>query len=343
MSIRGAFIANFIALVFGIAWIGEASAQSSILPCPPIGYAWNGCIGTYTWRSGTKYVGEWRGNKLDGKGTYTWPDGQKYVGEFRDGKQNGQGTVTLPDGRKYVGEFRNDELNGRGTFTWPSGRKYVGEFRDGKQNGQGTKTFPDGEEYVGYWRDGLRDGQGTLTLSSGAKYIGAWQAGKKHGQGKEYSNNGELVHEGYWISDEYYGPKPPDGLRVENGDRVKMVENGGIYHVPVVINDALKLDFIVDSGASDVAIPADVVGTLIRTGTVKKSDFIGTETYRLADGSAVSSRTFIIRSLKVGDRTVTDVRASIADVNGPLLLGQSFLKRFKSWSQENAAHELVLQ
>ena len=135
----------------------------------------------------------------------------------------------------------------------------------------------------------------------------------------------------------------PDGLRVENGGRVKMIEIGGIYRVPVVINGALKLDFIVDSGASDVSIPADVVLTLMRTGTITKSDFIGTEKYRLADGSAVSSGTFIIRSLKVGDRTVTNVRASIADVKGPLLLGQSFFKRFKSWSQDNAAHELVLQ
>jgi hypothetical protein len=109
-----------------------------------------------------------------------------------------------------------------------------------------------------------------------AKYIGAWQAGKVHGQGKQYSSNGELVHEGYWISDEYYGPKAPDS------GRVKMVESGGIYYVPVVINDALKLDFIVDSGASDVSIPADVVLTLMRTGTINGSDFIGTETYRLA-------------------------------------------------------------
>ena len=132
-------------------------------------------------------------------------------------------------------------------------------------------------------------------------------------------------------------------LRVENGGRVKMVESGGIYQVPVVINDALKLDFIVDSGASDVSIPADVVLTLMRTGTIKRSDFIGTSKYRLADGSTVKSRTFIISSLKVGDRTVTDVRASIADVNGPLLLGQSFLKRFRSWSQDNAAHELILR
>jgi clan AA aspartic protease (TIGR02281 family) len=138
-------------------------------------------------------------------------------------------------------------------------------------------------------------------------------------------------------------PKAVVPVGVENRDRVKMVESGGIYHVPVVINGALKLDFIVDSGASYVSIPADVVRTLIRTGTIKKSDFTGTETYSLADGSAVESGTFIIRSLRVGDRTVTDVRASIADVDGPLLLGQSFLKKFKAWSQDNAAHELILE
>src|SRR5260221_11735746 len=121
-----------------------------------------------------------------------------------------------------------------------------------------------------------------------------------------------------------------------------MVERGGVYRVPVVINDALKLNFIVDSGASDVSIPADVVRTLIRTGTIKKSDFIGTEMYSLADGSSVSSRTFMIRSLKVGDQIITDVRASIADVDAPLLLGQWFLRRFTSRSQPKAATELLL-
>jgi clan AA aspartic protease (TIGR02281 family) len=351
---------NAIALlVFGIAWIGVASAQSFSRPCPPIGYYWSRCIGTYTWASGDKYVGEWTDDKVNGKGTYTYANGRSYVGEFRDGEPNGQGTFTWPDGSKYVGEWRAGTKHGKGTYTYPDGDSYVGEFRDGKRNGQGTETWR-GETYIGEWKDDYRNGQGTMTFSNGTKYVGeylhgvadgqgtetrpngdkyvgGWQAGTKHGKGKQYSSNGELVREGYWVWDEYYGPKAPDG------GRVKMVEGGGIYHVPVVINNALKLDFIVDSGASDVCIPADVVRTLMRTGTIKKSDFIGTEKYSLADGSTVESRTFIIRSLKVGDRTVTDVRASIADVNGPLLLGQSFLKRFKSWSQDNAAHELILQ
>ena len=44
---------------------------------------------------------------------------------------------------------------------------------------------------------------------------------------------------------------------------------GGVYVVPVLINNAITLDFIVDSGAADVSIPADVVMTLMRTGTIK--------------------------------------------------------------------------
>lgn len=125
--------------------------------------------------------------------------------------------------------------------------------------------------------------------------------------------------------------------------RVRMVSGNGTFHVPVLINDTLKLNFVVDSGASDVSIPANVARTLMSTGTINESDFTGSANHRLADGSIVSSRTFIIRSLTVGDRTVTNVRASIARANAHLLLGQSFLNRFRSWSQDNVSHELVLQ
>jgi clan AA aspartic protease (TIGR02281 family) len=122
-----------------------------------------------------------------------------------------------------------------------------------------------------------------------------------------------------------------------------MLSNGGTFAVPVVINGAIALDFIVDSGAADVSIPADVVMTLMRTGTIKESDFLGQKTYMLADGSKVPSQTFRIRSLKVGDRVLANVDASAAPVEGSLLLGQSFLNRFKSWSVDNSKHSLVLE
>jgi predicted aspartyl protease len=122
-----------------------------------------------------------------------------------------------------------------------------------------------------------------------------------------------------------------------------MEEIGGLYVVSVRFNDAITLDAIVDSGASDVSIPADIVLTLIRTKTVTEEDFLGKQTYVLADGSKVPSQQFRIRSLKVGNKTIENVVASIASVKGEILLGQSFLSKFKSWSVDNEQHTLVLR
>jgi TPR repeat protein len=91
-----------------------------------------------------------------------------------------------------------------------------------------------------------------------------------------------------------------------------MKSEAGTYVVPVLINNAITLDFLVDSGASDVSIPADVVTTLMRTGTLKQSDFLDQKTYRLADGSTVPSQTFRIRSLKVGNKVIENVNGSVA-------------------------------
>ena len=82
--------------------------------------------------------------------------------------------------------------------------------------------------------------------------------------------------------------------------------------VSVIINKSIILDFIVDSGASDVSIPVDVVATLVRTGTLQNSDFMGTQSYKLADGSTVPSATFRIRSLSVAKITIENVEASVA-------------------------------
>jgi hypothetical protein len=82
---------------------------------------------------------------------------------------------------------------------------------------------------------------------------------------------------------------------------VAMENVGGVYQVPIRINDTITLDAIVDSGATDVGIPADVVLTLMRSKTISSEDFTGSQTYMLADGSKVPSQQFKIKSLKVGE------------------------------------------
>ena len=51
-----------------------------------------------------------------------------YDGEFRDNKMNGRGSLTWCDGQRYKGDFRDDCLHGHGFFESPEGWTYTGEF-----------------------------------------------------------------------------------------------------------------------------------------------------------------------------------------------------------------------
>jgi aspartyl protease family protein len=135
-------------------------------------------------------------------------------------------------------------------------------------------------------------------------------------------------------------PQPPAAPGVTE---VALSRGGGTVRVPVIINDTLRLGCVIDSGASDVVLPADVVMTLLRTGTLRDSDFLGKQISVLADGSKLPSPTFRIRSLRVGDKVLNNVIGSASPAAGEPLLGQSFLSRFKSWSIDNARDVLVLE
>jgi clan AA aspartic protease (TIGR02281 family) len=124
---------------------------------------------------------------------------------------------------------------------------------------------------------------------------------------------------------------------------VPLKRAGGTFLVPVQINGAVMLDFTVDSGAADVIVPADVFSTLARTGTIRESDIVGETTYVLADGSKSQSVMFTIRSLKVGNTIVENVRGGVTPSRGSLLLGQSFLERFKTWAFDNSKQVLLLE
>jgi clan AA aspartic protease (TIGR02281 family) len=121
-----------------------------------------------------------------------------------------------------------------------------------------------------------------------------------------------------------------------------MEEAEGTYVVPVGINGAITLNFVVDTGASDVLLPVDVVLTLARAGTIAEGDYIRDEAYHHADGSTIKSFRFLLRQLQVGDQVLRNVPASIGDVHTVPLLGQSFLSQFTSWTMDNDRHALVL-
>jgi hypothetical protein len=166
--------------------VGGAYAQSKLPACQGRDISrWSNCVGSNTFASGNKYVGE-----------------------FKDGKRNGQGTFTFSDGEKYVGEFKDDKIDGQGTYTFANGNKYVGEHKDSKINGQGTFTFADGSKYVGEHKDGKRNGQFTATFANGNKYVGEYKDNKRNGQGTEYASNGSIINQGIWADGSFVRSEP---------------------------------------------------------------------------------------------------------------------------------------
>ena len=112
--------------------------------------------------------------------------------------------------------------------------------------------------------------------------------------------------------------------------------------VPVRINQAISIPFVLDSGAAEVAIPADVFMTLMRSHSVSDSDFIGEGIFVTADGTKHKSQQFILREVQVGTHVLRDVVANVVPIEGDPLLGQSFLSRLPSWSIDNNSHVLNL-
>jgi hypothetical protein len=133
-------------------------------------------------------------------------------------------------------------------------------------------------------------------------------------------------------------PLPADNAAA----RIEMVKEGGVLKVPIQLNGAITLKFVIDSGASEVQIPKDVFLTLMRAETIKEGDFLPGSSFEMADGTKIKSARFLLRSIKIGDSTVSNVEASIGDLNATLLLGQSFLSRFNEWKIDNRKSQLIL-
>jgi clan AA aspartic protease (TIGR02281 family) len=127
-----------------------------------------------------------------------------------------------------------------------------------------------------------------------------------------------------------------------HSESIALIHDHGTLAVPVVINGKISLNFTIDSGATDVAIPENIFSTLLRAGAVSSQDFLDKRAYKLADGSREFSQRFRIRSLRVGNLELRDVIASVVPSAGSLLLGQSFLSRLKSWSIDNERQVLAI-
>jgi clan AA aspartic protease (TIGR02281 family) len=128
------------------------------------------------------------------------------------------------------------------------------------------------------------------------------------------------------------------GMPSVHAESVALTREHGAFVLPVVMNGRITRNFMIDSGATDVTISAEVLAALTRAGTIATTDFLDSQVYQLADGSKTRTQRVRIRSLRVGGVELKDVIVSVAPHADLLLLGQSFLGRLQSWAIDNQRH-----
>ena len=107
---------------------------------------------------------------------------------------------------------------------------------------------------------------------------------------------------------------------------VQMIEDMGVYKVPCEVN-GLKVKMIFDTGASVVSLSQSFAEIMIDNGCLSSADFIGESKSLIADGSMVKHTNIILRSIKICDITLNDVKAIVVNnQSAPLLFGQSAIQ-----------------
>lgn len=104
------------------------------------------------------------------------------------------------------------------------------------------------------------------------------------------------------------------------------------------------MNFIFDTGASDITISSTEAMFLYKQGTLQEEDILGTQQYQIADGSISEGTIINLRTVKIGNKTLENVRASIVHNNkAPLLFGQSALAKFGKISIDYKRNEITFE
>ena len=116
-----------------------------------------------------------------------------------------------------------------------------------------------------------------------------------------------------------------------------------ILTVKCTLNDVITIPMIVDTGASITTIPMHVAQTLIDTGTLTPTDYIGKSKYVLADGSIVENYKVRLASLKLEGHEFKNVTICIGKGGAPLLLGGDILAQLNSVTIDYINNTLTIE
>ena len=108
---------------------------------------------------------------------------------------------------------------------------------------------------------------------------------------------------------------------------ITMEEKGGVFYIPGKIN-CLQLQFIFDTGASNVYISLTEALFMLKNGYISDKDLGGRAYAQVADGTIVENTEVNLREIEVAGIKIHNIKAYVSNsLDAPLLFGQSAIQK----------------
>jgi clan AA aspartic protease (TIGR02281 family) len=119
-------------------------------------------------------------------------------------------------------------------------------------------------------------------------------------------------------------------------------KGSGIYEVSCKVND-LRLNFIFDTGASDISISQTEALFMLKNGYLNASDIGSNQRYMDANGDIEIGTKIIFRKIEFGGLVLKNVSASVVNnKTAPLLFGQSALNKYGKIIIDNQKNTITI-
>ena len=113
---------------------------------------------------------------------------------------------------------------------------------------------------------------------------------------------------------------------------IEMKEVNGIFQIPCKVN-GIPMNFIFDTGASDVSISITEAKFLLKQGLLKKEDFLENVNYQIANGEIIEGLKINLNTIEIDGYILKNITATVIyNQHAPLLLGQSAISKIGQYS-----------